>query len=315
MLFFKEVPPPHTSENIRNRFEDELDHCNVKCFRVVTDNAANMKCAFLMNDVDDETVDREEESSDEESDNVDDYQYWTPQPLKFEGWLGCACHQLQLVVRDGYQELMYYRRVQAVFSKAKSICSLSWKSSHFCYALTANIPVPNETRWNSYLRLHEHILKHFHNINDALGVVNRLELVLSSTDKENLTQVVQVMQYLAEATDLLQASNQPTSGRVILIIDSLENTLKTTERSTPAINALCEHLLHGLQQRFSYLLDSSVHQAATALDPQIKLTFTDNSSPSKYFIFSSTTVKEKIMSLLPQSVSISCQSPASSSDN
>ena len=122
------------------------------------------------------------------------------------------------------------------------------------------------------------------------------------------------MQYLAEATDLLEASNQPTSGRVILVIDSLENALKTTERSTPAINALCERLLHGLQQRFSYLLDSSVHQAATALDPQIKLTFTDNSS-SKYFIFLSTTVKEKIMSLLPQSVSISCQSPASFSDN
>ena len=92
------------------------------------------------------------------------------------------------------------------------------------------------------MRLHEHILKHFCNINDALGVVNRLELVLSSTDKENLTKVVQVVQYLAEATDLLQTSNQPTSGCVIVVIDSLENALKTTEQSTPAINALCEHL-------------------------------------------------------------------------
>ena len=82
MLFFKEVPPPLTSENIRNRFEEELYHCNVKCFRVVTDNAANMKCAFLMNDDDDETAGREEESSDEESDE-DDFQYWTPQPRKF----------------------------------------------------------------------------------------------------------------------------------------------------------------------------------------------------------------------------------------
>ena len=225
-----------------------------------------MKCAFLMNDVDDETADREEESSDEERDNEDDFQYWTPQPLKFEGWLGCACHQLQLVVCDGYQELMHYRRVQAAFSKAKSICSLSRKSSHFCYALTAKIPVPNETRWFSYLRLHEHILKHFHNINDALGVVNRLELVLSSTDKENLTQVVQVMQYLAEATDLLQASNQPTSGRVILVIDSLENALKTTERSTPAINALCERLpLTFLIQVSTKLLQRLIHRLSLHL--------------------------------------------------
>lgn len=45
-----------------------------------------------MND-DDETADRKEESSDEESDNRDDFQYWTPQPLKFKGWLSCVCHQ------------------------------------------------------------------------------------------------------------------------------------------------------------------------------------------------------------------------------
>ena len=48
ILFFKEVPPPHTSINIRNRFEDELDYCRVEVFCVVTDNAANMKCAFTM---------------------------------------------------------------------------------------------------------------------------------------------------------------------------------------------------------------------------------------------------------------------------
>ena len=48
MLFFREVPPPHTSENIRIRFEDELDRCKVQCHFVVTDNAANMKCAFNM---------------------------------------------------------------------------------------------------------------------------------------------------------------------------------------------------------------------------------------------------------------------------
>ena len=301
MLFFREVPPPHTAEIVRNRFEDELDHRNIKCFQVVTDNAANMKCAFLMSDVSDET-DEEELSNDEESDSDESHSlhYWTPQQLKFEGWLGCACHTLQLVIHDGYQELTSYRRVQAAFSKAKAICTLSRKSSHFSYALNAKIPVPNETRWNSYLRLHEHILKHFDDINDALATenVNRLELVLSSTDKENLTRVVEIMQYFAEGTDILQASNEPTSGQVIPIIDSLENALENAERSNTAINALCERLHNGLQQRFSYLLNSSIHQAATALDPRIKLTFADKFSPSKYFIFSSTTVKEKIKSLL-----------------
>ena len=43
MLFFQEVPPPHTAENIRIYFEDALDRCHIKCYYIVTDNAANMK--------------------------------------------------------------------------------------------------------------------------------------------------------------------------------------------------------------------------------------------------------------------------------
>ena len=55
-------------------------------------------------------------------------------------------------------------------------------------------------------------------------------------DKENLSKVVvDVMQYFAEATDILEADNSPISGCVIPVIDSLENALKSTDRT---INAL-----------------------------------------------------------------------------
>ena len=168
----------------------------------------------------------------------------------FDGWIGCAAHQFQLVVHIGYKELLKYQRVQAVFSKAKTICTLSHKSSHFSYALSARIPVPNESRWNSYVRHHEHILKHFDNVNEALNTVNHQNLVLSTSDKENLSNVVDVMLYFAEATDILQADNKPTSSCVIPVIDSLENALIIMDRATPAINALCESLLNGLQQHF-----------------------------------------------------------------
>ena len=40
----------------------------------------------------------------------------------FENWIGCAAHQLQLVV---HAELLDYQRVQVVFNKAKAICRLS----------------------------------------------------------------------------------------------------------------------------------------------------------------------------------------------
>ena len=75
------------------------------------------------------------------------------------------------------------------------------------------------------------------------------------------------------------------------------------ERETPAINALCKTLLNGLQHHFSHLLESKIHQSATALDPCIKLTFTYNDNPRKFSIFSSTVVKQHIQSLLPSPLS------------
>ena len=55
--FFREVPPPHTSENVWIKFEDELDHCGVSCLQVVTDNASNMKSAFQVTDDENDDLD------------------------------------------------------------------------------------------------------------------------------------------------------------------------------------------------------------------------------------------------------------------
>ena len=94
----------------------------------MTDNAANMKNAFeMVNDDGDVNV----ENYDDEEVEVNILKQWTPHHLKFEGWIGCATHQIQLVVNDGYKELKSYRCVQAVFAKAKAISALSRKSSHF----------------------------------------------------------------------------------------------------------------------------------------------------------------------------------------
>ena len=149
VLFFKEVPPPHTLENV--------DHLKVSSFVVVTDNAANMKCAF-QKAADDASDDNssDEDDCDEDLLSLDT---WTVIPLHFDGWIGCAAHKLQFVVHMGYKELLAYRRVQVAFCKSKSICTLSRQSSHFKYKLSARTPVPNETRWNSFLRLHEHYRK------------------------------------------------------------------------------------------------------------------------------------------------------------
>lgn len=89
---------------------------------------------------------------------------------------------------------------------------------------------------------------------------------------------------------------------VIPVIDSLENAIYSINRDAPSINALCERLLNSLDTRFSYLLESPLHLAATALHPTVKLSFTDNASytaPRKKFVCNSTLVNRKLKELLP----------------
>ena len=59
--------------------------------------------------------------------------------------------------------------------------------------------------------------------NEEINKVDQKILVFSITEKENLTNVVHVMLYFAEATDILQAEKYPTSSSFIPVIDSLEN--------------------------------------------------------------------------------------------
>ena len=77
-------------------------------------------------------------------------------------------------------------------------------------------------------------------------MVNLKELMLSTSDKENLLKLVEVMQYFAEATDILPAEKEPTAGNVTPVNDSLENAVSGIE-SNAAINALCECLLNSLK--------------------------------------------------------------------
>lgn len=107
------------------------------------------------------------------------------------------------------------------------------------------------------------------------------------------------MYYFAEATDILQAEGKPTSTRVIPVVDSLENALESINKDSDSINALCQCLLNSLEVRFSYLVQSSVHLAATVLDPRIKLSFSDNVKPGKKFVFDSSVIKRKLKELLP----------------
>ena len=91
---------------------------------VTTDNAANLKNAFLIVNDNDNDVDVENDDNEDEEDEVNILKQWTSHHSKFEGWVGCAGHQIQLVVNDDFKEQKSYHQVQAVFAKAKSISAL-----------------------------------------------------------------------------------------------------------------------------------------------------------------------------------------------
>ena len=76
-----------------------------KCFVVVTDNAANMKCAFHMAAVEnDDTSEFHDNSTDMHKDDEDEFveplEGWTVTPIHFDSWIGCAAHKLQLIIHD-----------------------------------------------------------------------------------------------------------------------------------------------------------------------------------------------------------------------
>ena len=302
VLFFVEVPPPHTSERVKEHFEDQLDLHNISCFKVITDNAANMKHAFELmtrQDSEDDVIPHDDESS---NDLTTDF--WQPKELNVEGWLGCSAHQLQLVLGDGFKEVRAYPRFQSILSKAKAISTLSHRSSSLSYKLSHRIPVPCDTRWNSHFKLYEHIVKHWENINESLQSIDRSDLKISSAQKDVLAVFVTVLDFFCEATDILQRESAATSNRVIPIVDSLENALMQTSGENAAINGFCERLLTSLRKRFQYVLTSDIYRAATALDPGTKLSFTDHENTErvgegKFFLFSSIEVTQSIKSFLP----------------
>ena len=97
---------PHTSEHIKVCFEDELDNYGISCFMVVTDNAANMKNAFLMINDDSDDVDVEKDDDEDEEAKVNNTE--AMDTASFEVLISCAAHQIQLVVNNGYKELKSY---------------------------------------------------------------------------------------------------------------------------------------------------------------------------------------------------------------
>ena len=105
--------------------------------------------------------------------------------------------------------------------------------------------------------------------------MNRTELLIQDSDVKVLKNRSILLQYFKEATDILQVSDSCSIRMVIPLCQMLEKAIFSIDYSNdPCCNAIKERCLTALEEKFSFVLDSSVHIFATVCDPRKKLTFT-----------------------------------------
>lgn len=311
LLFFKYIPSPHTSANIRKLFDDSVESFNIRFYCIVTDNAANMKKAFSASLIPQQvkTIRLFEDSDDNESESENEDEDVTHELNSediFENSLRCAAHTMQLVVHDGL-EAINNERVSSSLTKVRNIARLAAKSTAFAQLLQGRLPPQsNVTRWSSEYRLIQHILLNLDDISRALLTESKKSLILSHLEIDILKQISERLSFFAEATDLLQAELKPTISVVIPVLISLERALRSFSTKSEATafpsetgNQLCDALLQSLQTRFNFVRTDPIYIAGAILDPSLKLSFAmSNEAIDMFFFFQRDECKAAALHLL-----------------
>jgi len=200
----------HTGQRIADELDTVMEDFNItsRTRFIVTDNTSNMKkamCILLGNDEVSASVDTYFGFDDPSVwEDHDDDALNVPEGCTR---LPCFAHSLQLVIRDGLQNLTVCRRALAKTSKLANIVH---QSSVFRTAFEATfgpgraIPETNATRWNSVFHQLRSIMDlEQSKLADVLRDTNHDNLILSKKDIEQLNELVDLLAPFAEATDLL----------------------------------------------------------------------------------------------------------------
>jgi len=242
LLKFKSFKGSHTGQHIAEAIEATITEHNLvkKVNYIVTDNASNMRKAmsfvFASETVEEHptTADTVDLADDENAfadvslwnDTDDDDVKNAVDSLGTR--VACFAHSLQLVVRDGLNKTGAARPALAKCSKLANIIH---QSSSLCTAFQEefgqrSIPAVNDTRWNS-MYAHLKAIISFDNarLTDVLNKSSHGVLVLSAKDVQVLTELVNILEPFAEATDLTQGDKAVTISCVVPVLVSLNRLL------------------------------------------------------------------------------------------
>lgn len=238
----------HTADNIRSLVQSILEEFGaVRTGNVyITDNASNMKAAF-----------------------------------RDATWLGCACHNLNLVLSHGLslnarkndgEDCGVPREVIELVDACKEIVTLA-KRSKINNQLETTLKQCIVTRWNSVLTTLKSVSVNLAqlqitSVTNNEDKTNRKLLRLLADIKESLLlEVIGVLEPFDTATKCLSSDSKPTLHLVAPTKLQLAKALTLAATDSAVVAQLKQHLRDQLERYFTI---QPLHYTATLLDPALK---------------------------------------------
>lgn len=238
------VEEKHTAECIRTNVKLVLEEFGAwRSNNVyVTDNASNMRAAF-----------------------------------RDEQWLGCACHNLNLVLSHGLQkpkdesadDCGLPAEVFVLITSCKELVTLA-KRTRMNQLLDKTLKQCVVTRWNSVLFMLKSVSESMTQLR-ALSIApkankNLLHLLAEINDTV-LSEVIAVLEPFDAATNLLSTDKRPSIHLVVATRGRLEIQLTPTAGDSQLVSKLKQHLKAELGR---YYTVSDLHCTSALLDPRQK---------------------------------------------
>jgi len=258
ILATRELSQKHTGENIRTAVDEILEEFDAlrPGNTYVTDNAANMKAA-----------------------------------MKERSWLGCAGHNLNLVLAhslkasgDEQSEMEKQTEEDCVGEPSQAqLMNEVWQLIAVCKGIVAHVKrsriqakLPTtlkqavSTRWNSILTMLKSILSNSDDLKklaDEFGD-KKLQRSLLDVNVELLKQTVSVLEHFDAATRTLSADLRPSLHLVYPTKVQLKKHLLAKDGDGPVIRQLKLQLTNKVDALFHV---KPLHRVATLLDPRLKI--------------------------------------------
>lgn len=308
LLAIERFTGSHTGEKIAAQFEAVLESYELrdKIDFIVTDNAANMRKAFTVCFPKFDETTTADSSDSEAVEDVDDPQTWEQLPenemasvnniidatCKQER-LSCFCHSLHLTVSDGLSDT---KCVSAAIAKSSKLSSLLHQSTSFKdsfekhFGKNKGIPASVNTRWNSTLRQIQAIIAlDQQDFTTMLENDGHRNLILTPREWAQLTELSDILEPFAEATNLTQGNKVATISNVLPATLSLRTHLLEWRIKAKYCQPVVKALLSSLQTRFAGLFNKAtpprrrtsipnegkfgndIYFIATVLDPKFRL--------------------------------------------